>query len=131
MKKSSLITLSVILGLILITVMFFFNAQANLNKLDQDVRESAANIDTNYQRRFDLLPNMVEVVKRYASHEQQVFKDIADARTYAHNLMADFNTGALDNNSVVNVDGSRVDEINWSRLKNDRDRRLGRVRFIW
>ena len=69
--------------------------------------------------------------KEYLDGTNLCFEDITEARAYAHKLMAEFNTGALDNSSVVNVDDERIDEINWSQLKRERDQRMGRVRFIW
>ena len=69
--------------------------------------------------------------KEYLAKTNKCFEDITEARGYAHKLMADFNTGALDNASLVNVNNLRVDEVNWSQLKRERDQRLGRVRFIW
>jgi LemA protein len=41
-----------------------------------------AQVETQYQRRFDLIPNLVEATKGYLQHEQTVFKAIADARTH-------------------------------------------------
>lgn len=48
--------------------------------LDTEVEKSQAKIDTQLQRRLDLIPNLVETVKGYAKHEEKVFKDVSDAR---------------------------------------------------
>ena len=48
--------------------------------LDEDVNEAWSNIDTDLQRRNDLIPNLVATVKGYATHEEEVFTGIADAR---------------------------------------------------
>lgn len=68
-----------ILGLII--VMSIIGVYNKIVRLDQDVKESWSHVETLYQRRIDLIPNMVEVVKRYAKHEKQVFENIAEART--------------------------------------------------
>lgn len=81
MQRTGAITLAVILGVIVLIAGFFFSTQSNLNRLDQDVKEALSNVETDYQRRMDLIPNMVEVVKKYAKHERQVFQDIANARS--------------------------------------------------
>ena len=49
--------------------------------LDEDVSEAWSNIDTQLQRRNDLIPNLVSTVKGYAAHEESVFTGIADARS--------------------------------------------------
>ena len=49
--------------------------------LDEDVNQTWADIDTQLQRRNDLIPNLVATVKGYASHEESVFTGIADARS--------------------------------------------------
>lgn len=70
------------LGAFLLLMVFWGMETFNkLNRLDQDVKEAWSQVENVYQRRLDLLPNMVEVVKRYAKHEQKIFKDIAEART--------------------------------------------------
>lgn len=48
--------------------------------LDTEVGKYEAKIDTQLQRRLDLIPNLVETVKGYAKHEEKVFKDVSDAR---------------------------------------------------
>ena len=49
--------------------------------LDEAVQAGWAQVDTVLARRFDLIPNLVETVKGYAAHEEDLFKHIADART--------------------------------------------------
>lgn len=52
-------------------------------RLQNMMRESWSNIDVLLKRRYDLIPNLVETVKGYASHEQQVFEAVAKAREQA------------------------------------------------
>ena len=62
-----------------------------LVKKDEAVKTSWANVETQYQRRADLIPNLVNTVKGYAAHETQTFTDVTAARTKATsiNLSAD------------------------------------------
>ncbi|MEO8291693.1 MAG: LemA family protein [Actinomycetota bacterium] len=54
-----------------------FVSQKNL------IRDAWANIDTELRRRYDLIPNLVETVKGYASHEKEVFEEVARTRSLA------------------------------------------------
>jgi LemA protein len=47
------------------------------------IRDSWANIDTELRRRYDLIPNVVETVKGYATHEREVFENVTKARAMA------------------------------------------------
>jgi LemA protein len=47
------------------------------------IRDAWANIDTELRRRYDLIPNLVETVKGYASHEREVFENVTKARAMA------------------------------------------------
>jgi LemA protein len=49
----------------------------------QLIRNAFANIDTELKRRYDLIPNLVETVKGYASHEREVFEEVTRARAAA------------------------------------------------
>jgi hypothetical protein len=51
-----------------------FVSQKNL------IRDAWANIDTELRRRYDLIPNLVETVKGYATHEREVFENVTKAR---------------------------------------------------
>jgi LemA protein len=50
-------------------------------KLQETVKSSWAQVDNVLQRRYDLIPNLVETVKGYATHEKDIFTDIAASRT--------------------------------------------------
>ncbi|MDD2645027.1 MAG: LemA family protein [Bacteroides sp.] len=79
MKKSVIITL-VVLGLLLIWGVTGYNG---LVTLDEQVQTQWANVETQYQRRGDLIPNLVNTVKGYASHEKQTLEDVISARSKA------------------------------------------------
>lgn len=70
-------------GLIAILVLLVFSAFGSYNNLvamDENVSKKWSDLGSQLQRRYDLIPNLVETVKGYATHEQDVFKNIADAR---------------------------------------------------
>jgi len=48
---------------------------------EEGVDTQWSQVETQYQRRYDLIPNLTNATKGYLAHEQKVFKDIADART--------------------------------------------------
>lgn len=80
MKKGTAVLL--ILGLIVIIVgVGFVRSYNNLVDLETSVDSHWAQVENQLQRRADLIPNLVETVKGYAAHEQQVFADIAEARS--------------------------------------------------
>jgi len=72
----------VIIVLILVAVAIFVVATYNgLVKARNNVWNSFAQIDVQLQRRFDLLPNLVDTVKRYATHEKKIVENVAKARS--------------------------------------------------
>ena len=73
----------VLLAVILLIV---FGGIASYNRFVSQrnlVRDAWANIDTELRRRYDLIPNLVETVKGYASHEREVFENVTKARAMA------------------------------------------------
>jgi LemA protein len=79
MKKSMKVFLPIIIIVIIITV-FLVGNYNNLTTLQQRVNASESNIDTQLQRRSDLIPNLVNTVKGYATQEKDIFTEVADAR---------------------------------------------------
>jgi len=69
-----------IVALILIWVIAMYN---RLVRLRQHVRESWSAIDTELKRRYDLIPNLVETVRGYASHERETLERVVEARNNA------------------------------------------------
>jgi LemA protein len=83
MQKKTIIILSVLGGIVLIAFMLFgwFVGMYNgLIKLDEGVKQAWAQVENQYQRRYDLIPNLVNTVKGYATHESDVFESVAEAR---------------------------------------------------
>lgn len=72
-----------LLGIIVVVVILAIMIVPSYNKLvtlDENVTQSYAQIETQLQRRVDLIPNLVNSVKGFASHEKEVIGNISDAR---------------------------------------------------
>ena len=81
MKKSNGLALVVIIAIIVIIGGWFIGTRNSLVSMREDVDMQLSQVETTLQRRSDLIPNLVETVKGYASHEEEVFTEIADARS--------------------------------------------------
>jgi LemA protein len=66
---------------IVVVLMFVVGTKNSLIDKDERVAEAWAQIETQLQRRADLIPNLVATVKGYAAHEKEIFSDIAEARS--------------------------------------------------
>ena len=78
--KNSTKVFVIVLAIVAVLVIWFISAQNNLAGLEEDVKLQFSQVETNLQRRNDLIPNLVETVKGYTKHEEDVFTQIADAR---------------------------------------------------
>src|ERR1700722_329751 len=68
-----------------------------LVRLRNSTDEAWAQVQVQLKRRFDLIPNLVETVKGYASHERETFLAVTNARTAAMNAKGPVETGQADN----------------------------------
>lgn len=72
----------IVLGAVILWAILAYNALITLrNRTD----ESWSDIDVQLKRRYDLIPNLVETVKGYATHERELFEKVTQARTSAMN----------------------------------------------
>ncbi|MEG0322746.1 MAG: LemA family protein [Raoultibacter sp.] len=79
------IVLIVILVIVVVLVIAVISLYNNLIKLRNMVDNAWAQIDVQLQRRLDLIPNLVETVKGYASHEQGTLSQVTEARSAVMN----------------------------------------------
>lgn len=81
--KKGLIVLSVILGAVVLVALSFMGTYNRLVQMDEQVNQAWAQVENVYQRRLDLIPNLVATVKGYAAHEQSTFIAVTEARAKA------------------------------------------------
>jgi LemA protein len=79
-KKTLIIVLAVIVFLAIAAYSFFAGNYNKFVNLDQAVKTSWAQVENQLQRRFDLIPNLVETVKGYAKQEKDVMVEVTNAR---------------------------------------------------
>src|SRR5512147_2813554 len=88
MKTNRIVLIVIIVALVL----FVFRGCAGYNKLvtlREQVNREWANVENVYQRRADLIPNLVNTVKGYAAHEQETFQKVVEARANATKVTID------------------------------------------
>jgi len=78
MKK----TLWVVLAIVAVVVIYAWSSYNSLVKADESINGQWAQVETQYQRRFDLIPNLVNSVKGIMNQEKEVFENLANARTH-------------------------------------------------
>ena len=96
-----MIPLYVSLGLILFVLIWAVGNYNALVRLRQQCRESWSGIDTELRRRYDLIPNLVETVKGYATHEQATFQAVIEARNRALGSTGSPQSQARDENALI------------------------------
>ena len=81
---SLIVTIIIVVAIIFVvgTIIHLYN---NLVSLRNRVKNSYSQIEVQLKRRNDLIPNLVETVKGYASHEKEVFENVTKARTNVMN----------------------------------------------
>ncbi len=79
-KRNLLIALGVIVVLILGMYSYVKGTYNQFVSLDMQVKASWSQVENQLQRRYDLIPNLVETVKGYAKHEREVLVEVTNAR---------------------------------------------------
>ena len=73
----------IVLGIVVLLLLVGVAMYNRFVSQRQGIRDAYANIDTELRRRYDLIPNLVETVKGYASHERETFDRVTQARAAA------------------------------------------------
>lgn len=85
MKKSTIILLAVVA----VIVIWAISGYNSMVRLDETVSNEWSNVETQYQRRADLIPNLVSTVKGYAGHEKETLEGVIAARSKATQITVD------------------------------------------
>lgn len=82
MSMNKLITeiLAIVVVLIILISAFIINTRNTLINKEETISQQWSEVENQMQRRYDLIPNLVNTVKGYAKHEEDVFKNISEAR---------------------------------------------------
>ena len=94
MDKKKMIKYGIIGGILLIFIFSAFGTYNSMVELDENSTTQWANVESSYQRRADLIPNLVNTVKGYAAHEKETLTEVMQARAKA---------------TSVNIDASKLD----------------------
>lgn len=93
-------------------------SSCNYNSLvekDQAVNQSWAEVENQYQRRADLIPNLVATVKGYASHEEETFQKVTEARAKA---------------TSVNITADQLDEATLQKFQQAQNELTGALKSL-
>lgn len=103
MKNIGCAILGIILVVLVAGIIGFLGVYNRLQTMDENINSQWAQVENQLQRRSDLIPNLVNTVKGYASHENEIFTNIANARAKL--------SGAIGTNNVKAVQQSN-NELN-------------------
>ena len=103
MPEALFFLLIVLLVFSLIPLVWVIAIYNLLIRLRQHCRESWSAIDTELRRRYDLIPNLVETVRGYASHERQTLEAVTEARTRALASVGSPKSQAHDENAFIST----------------------------
>lgn len=91
MKKGTLITLVIVIVLLVIGLRWGIKSNNQMVSMEEGVRTAWSQVENQYQRRADLIPNLVNTVKGYASHERETLEGVVNARAKATQTTVDAN----------------------------------------
>ena len=94
MKRKNLIVLAVVVIAVIGIFSWFKGSYNAMVQRSEAVQAQLGNVENQYQRRADLIPNLVNTVKGYAAHEQNTLTEVVDARAKATQVHIDIDDAA-------------------------------------
>lgn len=94
MKRKGWIILIVVVAVVVLLFSWFKSTYNNMVVRQETVSAQLGNLQTQYQRRADLIPNLVATVKGYAAHEQSTLTEVTEARAKATQTQLNVNDAA-------------------------------------
>jgi LemA protein len=107
----------IIVALLLLAGLIYILVRNSLISLNQRVGESWSGIDVQLKRRHDLVPNLVETVKGYASHESETFEKVTQARAAAMQASGPAEAGQAEGQLTAALGGLRVVAEQYPQLR--------------
>jgi LemA protein len=104
----------VVLVLLGLALMLMYNG---LVKLRNRTENAWSQVDVQLRRRYDLIPNLVETVKGYASHEERVFQEVTEARARAQGAQGVEEQGAAERQLTAAIGGLFAVAENYPQLR--------------
>jgi LemA protein len=95
--KKSWIVIGVIVVVVFIIYRLFAGSYNNMVSKEEDVKSQWAQVENSYQRRSDLIPNLVSTVKGYAEFEKSTLTEVVQARASATSMKIDANNLSPEN----------------------------------
>ncbi len=118
MLNRTKLSLIIVTAVVAIAVLWVINSYNRMITAQEAVSTEWANVESQYQRRADLIPNLVATVKGYATHESETLDAVVNARAKATQTTLDINNF------------SREDFEEYQAVQNELNSALGRLMMI-
>ena len=115
MKKKGTVTIIAIIAIVVIVILWGIRVNNRMITMEEGVNKAWSNVENVYQRRADLIPNLVNTVKGYAEHETSTFEAVVSARAKATSI-------------TVNPENMTADQLKeFQKAQNEVGGALGRL----
>lgn len=115
MKKKGTVTIIAIIAAVVIVILWGIRVNNRMITMEEGVNKAWSNVENVYQRRADLIPNLVNTVKGYAAHETSTFEAVVNARAKATSI-------------TVNPENMTADQLKeFQKAQNEVGGALGRL----
>ena len=115
MKKKGTVTIIAIIAIVVIVILWGIRVNNRMITMEEGVNKAWSNVENVYQRRADLIPNLVNTVKGYAAHETSTFEAVVNARAKATSI-------------TVNPENMTADQLKeFQKAQNEVGGALGRL----